>query len=191
MTNEIIVLCGPSACGKDTVARFLEKYCGYNFVISTTTRPIRPGESQGNPYHFVKNNIFENLINNGELIEYRKYETLVDNKPDTWYYGVENAEIKPDNKYICVLDTVGLKEFKNKFGDRVVSFYLNVDADIRKKRCQLRGDFNESEWDRRLADDKIRFSIEIIEELIDFFIEADKDTELIVDEINYHLLNHC
>lgn len=189
MENEIIVICAPSCAGKDTLARYLEKNNEYNFVISTTTRPMRPGEFQKNPYNFTNNENFENLINNDDLIEYRTYNTLVNNIPDTWYYGVEKSEIEDNKKYVCVLDTVGLIEFKKHFGDRVISFYLNVDDNVRKERCLLRGDFDEFEWNRRLADDKIRFSDEIINTIIDFVIEADNKMDWIIDEIKYHIEN--
>lgn len=183
MKNQIIILCGFSSSGKDTIAKIFETQHDYNFVVSTTTRPIRNGESDRNPYNFTNNDGFEKLISNNELIEYREYHTLVQNKPETWYYGVEKSEILPDKKYVVVLDIVGLLGFKEHFKDRVVSFFIDVDDQVRKHRCISRGDFDEFEWDRRLLDDKEKFTKEVINKEIDYVINGYDTTINIVETI--------
>lgn len=183
MNNQIIILCGFSSSGKDTIAKIFETQYNYNFVVSTTTRPIRNGESDRNPYNFINNDGFEKLISNNELIEYREYHTLVQNKPETWYYGVEKSEILSDKKYVVVLDIVGLLGFKEHFKDRVISFFIDVDDQVRKNRCILRGDFNEFEWNRRLSDDKEKFTKDVINKEIDYVIDGDNKTDKIVETI--------
>lgn len=190
MNNKIIILIGKSASGKDTLARLIEENLGFNFIVSTTTRPMRPGESNRNPYNFVNNEHFENLIKQNELIEYREYNTLVDNIPEKWYYGVENHEVDNSKKYVVVLDTVGLREFKEHFSDRVISIFLDVDDHTRKLRCVQRGDFNETEWHRRLEDDKIRFSPEIIENEIQYVINSNKSSSEMLNEVIQILNNN-
>jgi len=170
--NNIVILCGKSSSGKDTIARMLEKDHGYNFVISTTTRPIRPGESEKDPYYFVNNDDFQKLIEKEKLIEYREYHTLVNNVPDIWYYGVEKKEIDPNKKYVVVLDIVGLKEFNKFFKERIASFYLDVDDQTRKDRCIARGDYDDSEFNRRLIDDEKVFSPDIISANVDHTINT-------------------
>lgn len=185
MENKIIVLCGKSASGKDTLAKMISDKFGFNFIVSTTTRPMRDGESQENPYHFVSKEDFEQLINDGKLIEHRTYNTSVDGIPAVWYYGAEKREVLEDKKYIAVLDIMGLDGFKETFGDRVVSFYLNASDEIRKSRCINRGDFNESEFNRRLADDAIVFSDEVIKNKIDFNLSGEMELERNMNLINY------
>jgi len=175
----IITILGASASGKDTAARILEKDYGYNFVVSTTTRPIRDGESERNPYNFVTNSTFEDLIKNDELIEYREYNTTVSNVPAVWYYGVENKEVPDDKDSVVVLDVVGLDGFLNKFGDQITSFYLDVDLETRKRRCIERGDYDECEFNRRAVDDEIVFSKEIIEKKVDYIITSTDKNEVI------------
>ena len=182
--NQIIVILAPSCAGKDTIAKLISEKYNYNFVISTTSRPIRKNESQKNPYYFISKGDFEKLISNNLLIEYRTYNTLLNNKPDVWYYGVEKKEIKSELKYVCVLEMEGLRIFKKLFNDRIKSIYLHVDDDVRKKRNIGRGDFNEPEWNRRLIDDKKRFAKEIIENEVDFIIDADDNTENILNKIS-------
>lgn len=168
--NKIVVLVGKSCSGKDTTARMLETEYSFKFVVSTTTRPMRQGESEGNPYHFVTNEQFKNKIENDEMIEFREYHTLVNNIPSIWYYGAEKNEINDNQKYVAVLDIIGLEGFKKAFPDRVISFFLDVDDNIRKQRCIFRGDFDETEWNRRLIDDNNVFRKEIIEGKVDWVI---------------------
>jgi guanylate kinase len=69
----LLVLSAPSGAGKDTVIQALKQQ-GMDFylVISVTTRPPRPGESEGNPYHFISQQEFDRLVANDELLEYAK-----------------------------------------------------------------------------------------------------------------------
>lgn len=169
MENDIIVLCGKSACGKDTLASYFKEN-GYNFITSHTTRPLRENESQGNPYYFISNQEMEELIDTDQLIEYRVYKTLVDNKPADWYYAVHKSEVQEDKKYIVVLDLWGLNEFKKYFGNRVKSFYLDVPTDVRTERAKSRGSFNETEWNRRLKADESDFRYYKLVESVDYML---------------------
>lgn len=186
--NEIIVLCGKSASGKDSLANFFKEK-GYNFVTSHTTRPLRENESQGNPYYFISNKEMEELIDTDQLIEYRVYKTLVDNVPADWYYAVHKNEVLEDKKYIVVLDLWGLSEFKKYFGNRVTSFYLDVPELVRTERAKSRGSFNETEWNRRLKADDLDFQYNKVVESVNYMLpNCDLYTvEELYNEINYIL----
>ena len=172
MENNIIVICGFSGAGKDAISNLLKERDNYNFVTSITTRPMREYESEGKPYYFLTmNENFEELIKEDKLIEYRTYNTLFNNEPRTYYYGVEKSEIEDNKKYVVVLDVWGLCEFKKYFKDRVISIYIDVDSDEREKRARLRGSFCEKEWQRRLNDDKRIFSSETFIDNIDYIVE--------------------
>jgi guanylate kinase len=181
--QKLIILTGKSSSGKDTLARMLEQKYGYNFIVSTTTRPMRPGESDKNPYNFVSDEKFQNLINNNELIEYREYHTLVNNNPETWYYGVEKKEVNPNKSYVVVLDIVGLQGFKANFEDKIVSLFINVSDEVRKNRCLSRGDFDEFEWNRRAEDDKIVFSEDVIKKEIDHVINGEQTIDEVLNNV--------
>ena len=155
--NNIIVLCGQSGGGKDSLAKLLSDRLGYSFVVSHTSRPMRVGESEGNPYWFVTLEGFYAIMSNDGFIEYRKYNTLVNNIPATWYYGVAKSAIDNSKSYVVVLDVQGMKDFKAHFGDRVRSFYIEVSDETRKERAMSRGSFDDTEWNRRLLDDAIVF----------------------------------
>src|ERR1700739_4732832 len=67
----VVVLSGPSAVGKSTVVRCLrERIPNLHFSVSATTRAPRPGEVDGVDYHFVSPARFQQLIDEGELLEW-------------------------------------------------------------------------------------------------------------------------
>ncbi len=65
------MLSGPSAVGKSTVVRCLrERIPDLHFSVSATTRAPRPGEVDGVDYHFVSPARFQQLIDEGALLEW-------------------------------------------------------------------------------------------------------------------------
>jgi guanylate kinase len=67
----VVVLSGPSAVGKSTVVRCLrERIPNLRFSVSATTRAPRPGEVDGVDYHFVTPARFQELIDEGALLEW-------------------------------------------------------------------------------------------------------------------------
>lgn len=67
----VVVLSGPSGVGKDTTLSGLKKRMpGAHFIVTATTRPIRPGEIDGVDYHFVDKSRFADMIEQGEFLEY-------------------------------------------------------------------------------------------------------------------------
>ncbi len=69
--GRVVVLSGPSAVGKSTVVRRLRELIpDLHFSVSATTREARPGEVDGVDYHFVTPARFEQLIDEGALLEW-------------------------------------------------------------------------------------------------------------------------
>ena len=70
-TGRVVVLSGPSAVGKSSVVRCLrERIPNLHFSVSVTTRAPRPGEVDGVDYHFVSPARFQQLIDQGALLEW-------------------------------------------------------------------------------------------------------------------------
>ena len=65
------MLSGPSAVGKSTVVRCLrDRVPDLHFSVSVTTRAPRPGEVDGVDYSFVTTERFQQLIDDGALLEW-------------------------------------------------------------------------------------------------------------------------
>ena len=67
----LIVLSGPSGAGKDTVLeRMKKRHLPFHFVVTATTREMRPNEVNGRDYFFVSFDEFARMIEADELLEY-------------------------------------------------------------------------------------------------------------------------
>lgn len=165
----IIAICGKSASGKDTLFKELIKD-GYTPLISTTSRPMREGEKDGREYYFITREEFEKRLEDNRFIEYRTYNTLVNNVSDTWYYGMEKQNLDPDKIYIVILDLQGVAAFKDIYGDKVCAIYVGAYDHQRIQWAMSRGSFDQTEWDRRFKDDEIKFSFDKVSKYCDYTI---------------------
>lgn len=168
MNNDIIVISGFSGAGKDTIAKSIHDLYGFNFVVSHSTRPMRPNESQGDPYIFISDNEMCSMAFNNELVEGRCYKTIDGN----WFYAVHKNQIKNNKQYVVVLDVLGYREFKKHFGNRVFGVFIDVSNEDRLERASSqRLDFNVDEWNRRLKDDMKQFNNEKITSEYEYIIK--------------------
>ena len=156
-----------SASGKDTICHKLEKD-NFKRVITYTTRPPRDNEKDGVDYNFISKEEFDNLIENGNMIEYHTYNTAF----GTWYYGSSNLNIDLNkHDYIIILTLEGAREFINYYGaNNCIIFYIDCPRKIRESRAESRPNFNKNEWERRLITDKEDFSEKNICEVANFKI---------------------
>jgi len=171
LNNHIIVIVGFSASGKDSIQKYISDNYSYKMVVSHSSRPMRPSESEGNPYYFITKKQFEEMITQDEFIECRKYNTLVEGKEDVWFYGVSKSAIDlSKHSYIIVLDILGLIEIKKHFKDNIISFFIDVDEQTRKQRAISREGFDQTEWTRRKLDDEEQFTYEIVNREVDYMV---------------------
>jgi len=67
----LIILSSPSGAGKSTLARKLMQWDdSLSFSVSATTREPRPGEEEGREYYFRSRADFEQMINDGDMLEH-------------------------------------------------------------------------------------------------------------------------
>jgi guanylate kinase len=70
-TGRLFVLSGPSGVGKTTVVRALRQAHPELWIsVSVTTRPARRNEVDGVNYHFIDDATFDQLVSDGELLEW-------------------------------------------------------------------------------------------------------------------------
>lgn len=179
----VLILCGKSGSGKDTIQKELVRR-GFIPIVSTTSRPMRDGEKDGVDYNYTTRENFEQMIKDDKLVEYREYHTLVGGVPDVWYYGIEKQELDDRKDYVIVLDIGGTEGFAKYFGwFSCVVLYIDVPDDIREQRAIARGSFDKTEWDRRLADDRKVFSDLAMSSIVDCTIHNTGSIEECVDAV--------
>ena len=72
--GRLTVLSGPSGVGKGSVVAVVRRrYPDAWLSTSVTTRPPRPGETDGVEYHFVDQAEFDRMAEAGELLEHAVY----------------------------------------------------------------------------------------------------------------------
>lgn len=70
MQGNIFIVSAPSGAGKTSLVRaLLEADLRVKLSVSYTTRAPRPGEVEGQHYHFVDLNAFMQLLNRGDFLE--------------------------------------------------------------------------------------------------------------------------
>ncbi|MBT8039478.1 MAG: guanylate kinase, partial [Gammaproteobacteria bacterium] len=69
--QKIVALAGPSCGGKTTLKNALVEGWPGSFaaILTTTTRPKRPGEKEGRDYHFVSPRQFNSAKAGGQFVE--------------------------------------------------------------------------------------------------------------------------
>ena len=158
--KRIFALLGYSSVGKDTILKqVLKDMDDVKPIISTTTRPMRKGETEGVEYYFINDTEF--FRRGTDFVEQRIYHTKVKEngveKDATWRYGIERMELEKDDYLIVIVDSVGYKELKNYVGNnKIVPIFISAPQEELKARALARGDL-EAEVDRRLKDDYERF----------------------------------
>jgi len=145
----LFVLSAPSGTGKDTVLNALkEQGMDFYVVASVTTRAPRPGESEGNPYHFVSKEEFMRLVDNDELLEYA-------NVHGNWYGQPRQAireNLRAGRDVLLKIDVQGAATVHRKVPEAIFIFLVPSSLDELTKRLTKRHTETESERMRRLAD---------------------------------------
>lgn len=144
MNNQryLLVVSGPSGCGKDTVVNYLiAHHTNIEVAVSATTRAPRIGEQEGVNYHYVSMETFQQYIQKGELLEYANY---VDN-----FYGTLRAEvdtrIEKGTTCILVIEVEGAAQIKKMYPECTLVFISPPSMEELGRRLRGRGSENE-EW---------------------------------------------
>lgn len=137
----LVILSAPSGCGKDTVFSELKKIrTDIVESVSATTRKPRDGEVNGVNYYFKTDDEFVQMINDGKLLEYARYNNC--------YYGtpVEGVERAVEDGKICflIIEVEGAQNIMKMVPDCVSIFLLPPSIEVLRKRLEKR-ETNDSE----------------------------------------------
>ena len=144
--GKLIVISGASGVGKGTVlARMMEKRKDLSFSVSATTRPPRPNEVDGVHYYFISRERFEQMIAQGEFLEYDNHAAN--------YYGTPRAqaEEKRQNGHVLLdIEPNGAKAVKAAAPEAVLVFIMPPSMQELERRLRGRGDTSEEQIQLRM-----------------------------------------
>lgn len=135
-SGPMIILIGPSGVGKSSfLDRAVLDFSRLRDTVTYTTRAMRTGEKEGQPYHFVSREQFQKLITQGFFVEHAEvhgqfYGTPLHQLEDAW--GEKDV-------LIMDVDVQGAHTFKSKYPDSLTIFILPPNLDALRHRLIKRG----------------------------------------------------
>ena len=182
----LIVLSGPSGVGKGTVRKelFSQPDTNYEYSISMTTRQPREGEVDGVDYFFKTREQFEELVDQGGLLEHAEF---VGN-----YYGTPlayvNETLDAGRDVFLEIEVQGAQQIREKAPDALFIFLAPPSLSELKARLVGRGTEPEDVIAKRIA--TAEEELEMMS-LYDYVVEND-EVQNACDKINSIIkAEHC
>ena len=145
--GKLIVVSGPAGTGKGTVINGLMERERYALSVSATTRAPRGFEQDGINYFFKTVEEFEEMIKNGEFLEYAKF---VGN-----YYGTPKKyvlqKLEEGKNVLLEIEVQGALQVKQNYPEATLIFLLPPSMDELESRLRGRATDSEETIVKRLA----------------------------------------
>ena len=147
--SRLIVLAGPTAVGKGTVAAAVrETHPEVWISVSATTRPPRPGEENGVHYWFVSDEEFDAMIERGDLLEWAVVHKAA-------RYGTPRGPVDlalaSGHPAMLEIDLQGARQVRETMPEALFVFLKPPSWEELVRRLVGRGTEDEAERERRLA----------------------------------------
>src|SRR4051794_32150053 len=154
----LTVLAGPTAVGKGTVSADIRtRYPEVWLSVSATTRAARPGERDGEHYHFVDEARFDAMIEHGDLLEWAVVHGR--NRYGTPRRAVESA-LLAGRPTLLEIDLQGARQVRESMPDARFVFLAPPSWEELVRRLVGRGTETPEERERRLSTARIELEAE-------------------------------
>lgn len=144
----LIVVSGPSGCGKGTVLAEILKSDRIFYSVSATTRSPRPGETDGVNYFFLTKEKFVQLIEEDGMLEYASYCGN--------YYGTPKRPVEDmleQGKHVILeIEVQGAMKIMDKHPEALFVFILPPSLKELERRLNKRGTEAEDVIKKRLSE---------------------------------------
>ncbi len=146
--SRLIVLAGPTAVGKGTVAADVRRAHPEVWIsVSATTRTPRPGEENGVHYWFVSDEEFDAMIDRGDLLEWAVVHRAA-------RYGTPRGPVDlalaSGRPAMLEIDLQGARQVRETMPEALFVFLKPPSWDELVRRLVGRGTESEAERERRL-----------------------------------------
>ena len=188
--NTIYFVMGKSSSGKDSISNELIRYSGMKYLMPCTTRPMRRGESEGNPYHFIKESQVED-----EMIAKAVYHR----EDGSYYFVFMKQLLEIDSDYLAVASPEQITELFKTYGKDFKLVVIEIITDeenriIHAIEREEATDKNYKEVCRRIRTDRQDFTMdnsdyEMIMKNADDLFKLYNDYEMKPDEIAKEFLD--
>lgn len=133
-----LVLAAPSGAGKTTLSRaLLEVDDQLSLSVSVTTRARRLGEKEGKHYYFISQERFDEMVQEGELLEYARVFGRSYGTPR----GPVEAALASGQDVMFDIDWQGFRQLRAALGDDVVGVFIKPPSlEVLHNRLTRRGD---------------------------------------------------
>ena len=132
----LFVVAAPSGGGKSSMVNaLLEREPGIRLSISYTTRPPRPGEAEGQHYHFVDVAHFLTLKERGEFLEHAFVHGNWYATSATWL----KAQVAAGQDVLLEIDWQGAAQVRKLIPESVHVFILPPSIAALRERLEKRG----------------------------------------------------
>ena len=147
----LFIVTAPSGAGKTSlVNELLHQIKNLLVSVSHTTRPIRPGETNGKNYHFVDERRFLSMISNGDFLETADVYGYKYGTSSKWV----SAELGRGNDVILEIDWQGAIQIKRQFPGACSIFILPPSLEALIDRLKKRKQDDDETIARRMAQAK-------------------------------------
>jgi guanylate kinase len=178
--GRLVILTGPSGVGKGTLMKaLLARHPELYYSVSVTTRSPRAGEIDGKHYYFMSRNKFEQLVAQGEFLEWAEFAGN--------YYGTPREavmqQIRSGKTVVLEIELEGARQIRSSFPGALSLFILPPSMEELEKRIRGRATDSEdaiscrlhhaqqevdaaSEFDAQIINDDFETALHCIEEAL-------------------------
>jgi len=153
--GSLFVIAAPSGAGKTSLVNaLLRKDERLALSISHTTRAPRPGEKNGQHYHFVSEAEFQRMADNGDFMEHAR---VFDHFYGTNRHSVAQ-QLDAGRDVILEIDWQGARQVRAVFPDCCSIFIIPPSLEALRNRLTRRGQDSETVIQRRMRDAQAEIS---------------------------------
>lgn len=148
MRGSLFIVAAPSGAGKSSLVKaLLARDPDICLSVSFTSRPPRPGEKDGEHYHYVDELEFQRMIAHGDFFEH----ALVHGDWKGTARGSVEPQLARGLDVLLEIDWQGARQVREKVGDSIGIFILPPSIEALDQRMRKRAQDSEETISRRLA----------------------------------------